>query len=301
MENLVSLEYLNLGYFNTIKEIPNGILSRLCCLCDLIVGKTLISGKEVGELKKLENLEGRFEDWDNLNMYLQGFHGREKPRQCTISVGDFEWDEYSWNEVGKVIGVGGCKIHTYKIMLPPDIEELDIDSCDLHCSEEYPLFSRFSLSSPVSFSALKFLEMCGCRNMKKLFSPNCVPLNLQLEEIIASKVEQEEKGIVTLEFRLPRLWELKLWDLPELKRICSVDALLVCDSLVQISIVNCVKLKRMGLNLPPPAPDSVSILIGPKEWWESVEWDAKPLLEPFVTEFYGIRQQDQTEHSSSVN
>ncbi|KAK8479364.1 hypothetical protein V6N12_012469 [Hibiscus sabdariffa] len=71
MENLMSLEYLNLGSFNIIKEIPNGILSRLCCLCDLIVGKTLISGKEVGELKKLENLKGRFKDWDNLNMYLQ--------------------------------------------------------------------------------------------------------------------------------------------------------------------------------------------------------------------------------------
>ncbi|KAK8573715.1 hypothetical protein V6N13_009803 [Hibiscus sabdariffa] len=286
MEDLESLEYLYLGCFNRIEEIPHGILSRLCCLCDLIVGKTLISGKEVGELKKLENLIGKFEDWDNLNMYLQGFHGREEPPQYTIYVGDVE-RVGSWNRVGKFIGVRSCKIHTYPMMLPRGIEGLKMDNCDLDCSEEYPLFSRSILSSLSSFSSLKSLSIYDCRNMKKLFSPNCVPLNLQklrvskceqLEEIIASEVEQEGRG--GMEFRLPQLRRLKLFGLPELKRICSVDALLVCDSLVRIRIVNCAKLERMGLNLPPPAPDSVSILIWPQEWWESVEWDVKPLLKP---------------------
>ncbi|KAK8573714.1 hypothetical protein V6N13_009802 [Hibiscus sabdariffa] len=287
MEDLESLECLNLGYFNGIEEIPHGILSRLCCLQHLRVGETLISGKEVGGLKKLENLKGRFEDWDNLNMYLQGFHGREEPPQYRISVGDVEWDVRSWNGVGKFIGVSCCKIHTYPMMLPRGIEGLKIDNCDLDCSEEYPLFSRFSLSSLSSFSFLKSLSLDGCRNLKKLFSPSCIPLNLkklsvskceQLEEIIASKAEQEERG---MEFRLPQLWELHLCYLPELKRICSVHELLVCDSLVEIRIVNCVKLERMGLNLPPPAPESVFIRIWPREWWESVEWDAKPLLRPW--------------------
>ncbi|KAK8973576.1 hypothetical protein V6N11_030766 [Hibiscus sabdariffa] len=278
MENLVSLEYLNLGYLRNIKE---GMLSRLCCLQHLRVGKTVISGKEVGGLKKLEVLEGRFEDWDNLNMYLQG---REEPPQYRISVGDVELDDYSWNEDGKIICVSGCKIYTYQMMLPPDIEGLEIHNYHLDCSEQYPLFSRSILAS---FSSLKYLSIYDCRNMKKLFSPNCVPLNLQklsvskceqLEEIIASEVEQEERG--GMGFRLPQLRQLELCDLPELKRICSVHAHLVCDSLVQISIVNCVKLEKMSLNLPPPAPYYVSIRISPKEWWESVEWDAKPRLKP---------------------
>ncbi|KAK8633390.1 hypothetical protein V6N13_014236 [Hibiscus sabdariffa] len=302
MENLVSLEYLNLGDCYNLKEIPNGILSRLCCMQNLRVGKALISGKEVGGLKKLD--EGRFEDWDNLNMYLQGFHGREEPRKYTIYVGDVEWDVVSLNEVGKFIGVRGCKIYTYQIMLPRSIEELQIHNCNLDGSKEYPLFSRFIIFSLASFSSLKYLSIYDCRNMKKLFSPNYVPLNLQklsvrrceqLEEIIASEVEQEERGMVTLKFRLPQLWELKLWDLPELKRICSVHALLVCDSLLKIRIVNCVKLERIGLNpphfdnvpppAPAPAPDSVSIWIGPKAWWESVEWDAKPLLKPLFVSY----------------
>ncbi|KAL4375805.1 hypothetical protein GQ457_02G037980 [Hibiscus cannabinus] len=167
MENLVSLEYLNFGYLRNIKEIPNGILSRLCCLQHLRVGETVISGKEVGGLKKLEVLEGRFEDWDNLIMYLQG---REKPPQYRISVGDVELDGYFWNGDGKFICVSGCKIHTYQMMLPPDIEGLEILNSHLHCSEEYPLFSRSIIFSPVSFSSLKSLSIYDCRNMKKLFS-----------------------------------------------------------------------------------------------------------------------------------
>ncbi|GMI79485.1 hypothetical protein like AT4G27190 [Hibiscus trionum] len=296
MENLVSLEYLNLDDCRNLTEIPNGILSRLSCLQYLMVGETLISGEEAGGLEKLETLEGRFHNWHNLNMYLQGhaFHGRDEPRQYTIYVGGADW----WFSTAlyattKAISVGGRNIHTYPIMLPPGIEKLKMDKCNLDGSanSEYPLFSSFILFSPNSFSSLICLEIHGCGNMKKLFSPNCVPLNLyrlivdkceELEEIIAS-----EGGMVTMEFRLPQLRYLKLRHLPELKSICSVDSVLVCDSLEQIWVDDCSKLQRMGLNLPQldnaPPPASLSIWMGPKEWWESVEWDAKPLLEPFTT------------------
>ncbi|GMI79464.1 RPS5-like 1 [Hibiscus trionum] len=298
MENLVSLEYLNLDDCRNLTEIPNGILSRLSCLQDLNVGRTLISGKEVGGLKKLENLEGRFHNWHNLNMYLQGqaFHGRDEPRQYTIYVGGADWFARALYDARKAIFVRDCNIHTYPIMLPPAIEKLKIMDCNLDGSadSEYPLFSSFILFSPNSFSSLMSLEIYGCRNMKKLFSLHCVPLNLyrlivdkceELEEIIAS-----EGGMVTMEFRLPQLRELELRRLPELKSICSVDSVLVCDSLEEIWVKDCSKLQRMGLNPPqldnaPPSSASLSIRIrmGPKEWWESVEWDAKPLLEPFTT------------------
>ncbi|KAK8633463.1 hypothetical protein V6N13_014309 [Hibiscus sabdariffa] len=285
MENLVSLEYLNLYYFNTINEIPKGILSRLSSLQNLIVGETLISGKEVGGLKKLEILRGRFHDWHNLHMYLQAFHGRrEEPLQYIIFVGDVLRDAVG-NDARKVIVVRGCNIHTYQIMLPRDIEALHIWDCNLEFREEYPLFSRFILFSPASFSSLEYLHLYYCGNMKKLFSPNCVPLKLrelrvfgckQVEEVIAS-----EGGMVTMEIRLPRLWKLRLCDLPELKRICSVGGVLVCGSLNEIEIRNCLKLKRMALKLlqldnvqlRPSGCLSLRIYIKPKEWWETVEWD----------------------------
>ncbi|XP_039033286.1 uncharacterized protein LOC120169129 [Hibiscus syriacus] len=175
--------------------------------------------------------------------------------------------------------------------------------CNVNCSEEYPLFSRFILFSLSSFSSLKSLYINDCGNMKKLFSPNCVPPNLQmlsvrsckqLEEIITSEVETEERGMVITEFHLPQLGLLSLGDLPELKNICSAGGVLVCDSLGIIGIVDCPKLKRMGLNLPkldnvPPSASanlSLSVRIRPKKWWESVEWDGpqpKSLFDPFVS------------------
>ncbi|KAE8674482.1 hypothetical protein F3Y22_tig00111754pilonHSYRG00116 [Hibiscus syriacus] len=271
MENLVSLEYLNLDQSKNLNEIPNGILSRLACLQHLIVEGTLISGKEVGGLKKLEILKGRFYDWHNLHMYLQTCRGREEPRQYIISVGGVLWHAVG-KEVRKDIVVCGCNIYSYQIMLPRDIKGLRIWDCNVDCSEEYPLFSRFILSSIGSFSYLKFLHIYDCGNMRKLFSPDCVPLNLQelrvvgceqVEEIIASEVD--ERVMVTVEFRLPQLRILKLCSLPELKSICSVDSVVVCDSLVEIEVLKCPKLKRMGLNLPLPdnVPPSASAYVPP--------------------------------------
>ncbi|KAK8633443.1 hypothetical protein V6N13_014289 [Hibiscus sabdariffa] len=203
MENLVSLEYLNMDRWKNLHEIPKGILSRLSCLQELIIDETLIRGK------------------------------KEEPHQYRIFVADAKWHAVFGN-TRKLIGVRGCNIYSYQIMLPRDIEELKIHNCNLDCSEGYPLFSRFILFSLATFSSLKFLEIYSCRNMRKLFSPNCVPLNLQelrvnvceqVEEIIAS-----EGGMVTMEFRLPQLRKLILEDLPELNRICSVGGVLVCDS-----------------------------------------------------------------------
>ncbi|KAH1083913.1 hypothetical protein J1N35_023674 [Gossypium stocksii] len=53
MQNLSNLKCLILGNTN-IYEIPNGIFPRPSCLQELNVGEALVSGKEVGELKKLE-------------------------------------------------------------------------------------------------------------------------------------------------------------------------------------------------------------------------------------------------------
>ncbi|KAE8674451.1 hypothetical protein F3Y22_tig00111754pilonHSYRG00054 [Hibiscus syriacus] len=304
LSNLGVLRKLDLRGTN-IKEIPNGVLSRLFCLQDLIVGETLINGKEVGELKKLQGtLEGRFYDWHNLNMYLEACRGREEPREYIIFVGAVVFSRFL-KSASKGVLVRGCNIYNYQIVLPRDIEGLDIGDCIVDCSEEYPLFSRFILFSLSSFSSLISLEIKDCRNMKKLFSPNCVPLNLemlrvvgceQLEEIIASEVESEERGMVITEFHLPQLRLLWLSDLPELKSICSAGGVLVCDSLGIIGIVDCPKLKRMGLNLPKldnvspsasaSANFSLSVRIRPKEWWESVEWDGpqpKSLLDLFVS------------------
>lgn len=285
MQNL-PLKCLNLDSIY-IDEIPNEIFSRPSCLQELNVGGTLISGEEVGELEKLEIFEGRFYDLPNLNMYLQAFHGREEPRQYIIVVGkrEREWEIHT----SKRIELWDCDIYPNQIMLPRHIEELYVMHCTFCGHEEYPIISRFVLTSLGTFSSLKYLVIWNLKNRKRLFSPNCVPLNLQvlevwkcmlLEEIIAS----EESGRVTMEFCLPRLKEIVLKNLPELKSICNVDAVMVCESLEWLVAHNCPKLERMPLKLPQTRSSSslkLFINLEPMELWESMAWadpDAKSLL-----------------------
>ncbi|KAB2059444.1 hypothetical protein ES319_A11G303400v1 [Gossypium barbadense] len=273
MQNLLILKYLDLDH-SIVLEIPNGILSKLSCLQILYVGETLVSGKEVGKLKKLEMVEERFYDFQDLSMYLQGFHGREEPPKYNIHMGKRQFP---------------------MIMLPRDIEELYVGNCTFCCHVNYPLFSRFVLTSLGTFSSLTYLEIRDVKKMKKLFSSNCVPLNLkvlkislcvQLEEIIALDFESVQMPI--MKFSLLKLKKLELEWLLELKNICNVDAVVVCESLIRIGVRDCPKLKRMPLKLPQVRPFSslkLRIYVKPKKWWESVEWDdldAKSLLKRFV-------------------
>ncbi|MBA0654562.1 hypothetical protein Goklo_021541 [Gossypium klotzschianum] len=293
MQNLSSLKYLDLKH-SIVLEIPNGILSKLSCLQNLNVSETLVSGKEVGKLKKLEMVEGRFYDFQDLSMYLQGFHGREEPPKYIIHMGKRPFPVVILTTKG--IELGDCNISN-QIMLPRDIEELYAGNCTFCCHVNYPLFSRFVLTSLGTFSSLTYFEIRDVKNMKKLFSPNCVPLNLQvlkislcvqLEEIIALDFESDERGMPTMEFSLLKLKKLVLEWLPELKSICNVDAVVVCESLKWIGVRDCPKLKRMPLKLPqlrPFSPLKLRIYVKPKEWWESAEWDdpdAKSLLKRFV-------------------
>ncbi|KAA3453043.1 putative disease resistance protein isoform X2 [Gossypium australe] len=161
-----------------------------------------------------------------------------------------------------------------------------------------------------AFSSLKVLFLVKCPKIKILFSTK-LPLlqhliNLeqviiwgcdQMEEIIESEEEPEGGGggeIVTdtTEFTFPKLKELGLWHLPELKSICSANRVMLCESLQKLEIWNCPKLKRIPLKLDisfdndkvshhPPLKD---IKMKSNEW-KSIKWDhpeAKKALLPLV-------------------
>ena len=152
--------------------------------------------------------------------------------------------------------------------------------------------------TPGTFSRLKIFRIFNCPNIKKLVTPGLL-LNLgnleeiyiwkckQLEEIIGGvsddEVEEEAEEIeetgMGSNVIFPKLRELKLLNLPELKTICSSSNVIVSDSpLQQIYIANCPKLKRLPLSLrltngqPSSPPSSLRIEIT-KEEWELLEWD----------------------------
>ncbi|XP_010999709.1 PREDICTED: disease resistance protein RPS2-like [Populus euphratica] len=155
-------------------------------------------------------------------------------------------------------------------------------------------------SAKLICDSLRVIEVRKCSVMKILVPFSWIRL-VNLEEIVVEGCEKmeeiiggartdeegdmgEESSIRNTEFKLPKLIELGLKDLPELKSICS--AKLICDSLRVIDVSNCEKLKRMGICLPSPPPSDIIMYIESEEWWESVvEWEhpnTKDVLRPFV-------------------
>ncbi|MFQ6655849.1 hypothetical protein Gotur_026222 [Gossypium turneri] len=145
--------------------------------------------------------------------------------------------------------------------------------------------------SAATFSHLKEIRIDSCSSMKTLL-PNLQNLEeihveacRQLVEILgAATSEVEEKGSDALiKFHLPKLRELRLSTLPNLKSICSKSGEMVCDSLESISVYECDKLKRIPPFVPligngqpfAYAPPSLTIR-SRTEWWESLEWDDHP-------------------------
>ncbi|KAJ6858160.1 disease resistance protein [Populus alba x Populus x berolinensis] len=187
-----------------------------------------------------------------------------------------------------------------------ELERITIMRCD---NMESLVSSSWFCSAPPRlppyngmFSGLKKFYCYGCNNMKKLFPlvllPNLVNLEridvsfcYKMEEIIGITDEESSSSNSIMEVILPKLRILKLFDLPELKSICS--AKLICNSLKVIHVAHCEKLKRMPICLPllengqpSPPPSLAKILAIPKEWWESVvEWkhpNTKDVIRPFV-------------------
>uniref|UniRef100_A0A2N9GVH5 Disease resistance protein At4g27190-like leucine-rich repeats domain-containing protein n=1 Tax=Fagus sylvatica TaxID=28930 RepID=A0A2N9GVH5_FAGSY len=166
---------------------------------------------------------------------------------------------------------------------------------------------------PGTFSRLTKFSIFRCPNIKTLFTPGLLP-NLgnleeidvrcceQLEEIISGESDEDKEGEAEEEIEeagmgsngiFHKLRVLALSDLPELKTICNGSNVIVCDSVQQIWIGQCPKLKRLPLSLPQTngqlssPPSSLRIEIK-KEWWELLEWgnhDTKNVLEPYCQFF----------------
>ncbi|GLT32765.1 hypothetical protein SLA2020_074080 [Shorea laevis] len=205
----------------------------------------------------------------------------------------------------EIIIVRHCKgIRRIPFCLPPRLYLEDLDYLDRLFEVE---LIATSTPQPSPFSSFKEIEIAGCKRANKLFpSWKFVEYLLSLErievggceemkEIIGSdpKEEGEKGGDIIKKLILPNLKKLELWNLPKLKSICSRRAVMVCDFLESITILNCKGLRRIPLSLPlvdnaqpsPPSLKKILIERGELEWWESLEWDhpnPKDMLRPMV-------------------
>ncbi|GKV13108.1 hypothetical protein SLEP1_g24175 [Rubroshorea leprosula] len=202
----------------------------------------------------------------------------------------------------KKIAISGCKniesVFWSEFNPLPNLEYLELTYLrNLKSVFDEEGLGLSPLVPPTSFFSLKEIRVEKCDQLKKVFSSGWllhyfqsletieVSSCSQMEELISSSAHEEEK--VTL----PKLERLKLTILPLLKCICSSSSALICDSIQSLRIFDCEKLKRIPLKFPlldnaqsSHPPSLKEIVVFPKEWWESLEWDhpnAKYILFPF--------------------
>ena len=192
------------------------------------------------------------------------------------------------------------------IVLPEDVQFLRMFEVSDVASLNDVLPREQGLVNIGKFSHdLKVLSFVHCHNLKNLFSLWLLPAlqNLEvlkvegcdsIEEIVAVDDEETEKELATNTIvntvTLPRLKKLRFYFLREFKRFCSNNGVLVCNSLQEIKVRGCPKLKRLSLSLPlldngqPSPPPALEVIEIEKELWESLEWDqpnAKDVLNPY--------------------
>ncbi|KAJ0007897.1 hypothetical protein Pint_30417 [Pistacia integerrima] len=270
MEMLQKLRYLNL-FSVFLERLPAEMLSKLSCVQKLRVywgSKTSEETvEEASNLSELDTLEVCFRKIEDFKMYVKSFgSGGPRPRKCSLMVG---------LPLRRGQRIQGNLFRSYFSFWPPG--EVDVDrnvffngnfvapSKDLQCLNKL-LSAKLLRVSP----NLEVIEVVSCREIAEIIT------------LDGGDEKSEEDGRSNTTLTLPKLKILRLCNLPELKRICSSNGVMVCDSLEQIEVWRCPKLKRLPLSLPLPAIKEIKV---EEDWWNSLEWDnpnAKNALQPYI-------------------
>ncbi|CAA3024466.1 probable disease resistance At5g63020 [Olea europaea subsp. europaea] len=160
------------------------------------------------------------------------------------------------------------------------------------------LFKWEAVAAPLprgTFSCLRWLDICGCHKIKKVFPQSLVHNFHNLEHLGVGNCAQMEEIIEDdknegADITLPRLKTFYLENLPQVKSICKGK--MICDSIESVSLGDIKNIKEFPLYLPlldgqlsPPSRLASIYVTGDKEWWESLEWpqhNAKNVLQRLV-------------------
>ncbi|TYH74602.1 hypothetical protein ES332_D05G411200v1 [Gossypium tomentosum] len=314
------LRYLDLQVF-TLKKIPAGLLPKLVHLQHLSFAgnneKISLKAQEMEPLKKLDEFNKFISSMQQSKKNLIKYHLQVGSYLIPVSIGGVDnWEELHIIEcdylrslvdenssfknaidlrcVVSLSSFSSSSAHSFQSLEVLDLQFLPKLSALIMKDEG---IGSATTSTLATFFHLKEITIYSCSSMKTLL-PHWLLPNLQnlekihveacsqLVEILgAATSEVEEKGSDALiKFHLPKLRELELWFLPNLKSLCSKSGVMVCDSLQLIQVFgDCDKLKRIPPFVPlvgngqpfAYAPPSLSIRSS-TEWWESLEWDDHP-------------------------
>ncbi|KAF8037265.1 hypothetical protein BT93_B0237 [Corymbia citriodora subsp. variegata] len=163
----------------------------------------------------------------------------------------------------------------------------------IHCENMEEIIGGPLPRVPAEKISLVFLLVENCQNMKNLF-PHELLLHLQNLQIIIvmdckgmvemiSGAGQSQEGSTTTpvnnthssspsSISLPKLKDLQLNNLPQLKSICEVP--LTCDSIERLEVIKCPELNRIPLQLQfRDIEDLPHIKVEGEEKWKTLIWD----------------------------
>ncbi|XP_022733426.1 probable disease resistance protein At4g27220 [Durio zibethinus] len=235
LEMVVNLRYLNLRFTERLKEIPNGLLSKLYRLQYLAIHPAPSGATEIRELKKLEFYEGCFSNVGDLNMYASQ---RKRLHKYLIWVSHrLRYHHYYHSvEYSKMVAFVGFDINSGDgIILPYDIQQLLVIQCK----------GVKSLNDICGLKDATDLKGCGifkCEELEYIFSSGSQlqtleSLNLSYLENLKALVEESSVGTFS------SLKEIYLYGCGKIKKLLS--AKWVLHNLEEITVRHCKEMEEI--------------------------------------------------------
>ncbi|KAK8575894.1 hypothetical protein V6N12_063545 [Hibiscus sabdariffa] len=263
MDMLVNLRYLNLDV-HYIKGIPAGILPKLSHLqhlrFDLANARTSLKAEEAVPLEKLECFEGCFKDMHELNKFVSSMKQSKKNLiKYRLQVGSSNW-EFDL-ERDKSVRINELKLCERELlMLPVDVQELDIADC------HYSRSLNDGVSSLEDATDLRVCKISYCQRMECVislsFSSSCSHPFESLERLylhslpnLSELIRVEKFGSTTSimdpSATFSHLKVLKIWRCSNTKTLLPHWLLPNLQNLEEIWVQQCVQLIEIMSELKP--------------------------------------------------
>lgn len=313
---LEHLRYLNLQWTYSLRNIPNGLLSRLKMLrllglyrcCNLRIDCSAGYIEELKSLTRLRDVNFTVQDTDSL-WKICNLHTAFVSRLCITALEGLQYLQISPLHLtsSKAGHMRELSLESINLLVELVIGHTDMDPgwC-LPTLDTLLLHSLLALQrvefkgtrSNTCLSGLRNISISHCDNLMSVTWITWLPC---LEKVhlgdcrsIVELVANDEEAVLPATSSFPRLRFLALCNLKNMHSIS--DGRITFPSLMGLLVYGCPMLMKLPRNLA--GAERSPLIYGEQKWWESLEWEdasSQSSLFPFFGEipadFRGSRRE----------